>query len=113
MDGDLASAARHLHSSLREEEVLPLSLVGNLITAAAVLAAAGDLDAGSRTLAQAQRLATRFEVDLKDTPTPLLDYLARLEPEAAGLDALEESSPRLVPDDVMAGLARIAGLPTA
>ena len=88
-------------------------MVGNLITAAAVLAAAGDLDAGSRTLAQAQRLATRFEVDLKDTPTPLLDYLARLEPEAAVLDALEESSPRLVPDDVMAGLARIAGVPTA
>jgi hypothetical protein len=113
MDGDLASAARHLHRSLRDQDALPLDLVGNLITAAAVLAAVEDIDAGSRTLAHAYRLATRFEVDTKDTPAPLLDYLARLEPGAASLDVLDESSPRLVPDEVMTELARIARVPSA
>jgi len=112
MIGDWPSAASSLLLSLTRRDPLPVNLTGDVLTAAAVLSAVGQLDHGHRALTRARQLAARFEADISKPEKPLLEHLARLEnhtgPAPAAMDV---DSSVLVPPGLLAALRQVAEKP--
>lgn len=114
MVGDWPAAASSLLVSLTRREVFPVGVIGDVLTAAAVLSAAGRLDDAQRALARTRQLATRFEVDISEPEGPLREHLARLDgdgdTDSTLADAEGDSSP-LVPPSLLEALRRVAENP--
>jgi predicted ATPase/tetratricopeptide (TPR) repeat protein len=108
MAGDLASAASRLLRALTRSDPLPAEIVGSVLTAAAVLAAAGHLDDAHRALARARELAQRFDEALDDSHRPEREQLARLETESPPpRDATFPDTGSVVPPALLEALRRV------
>lgn len=114
MVGDWSAAASSLLVSLIRREAFPVSVVGDVLTAAAVLSAAGQRDDAHQALTRARQLATRFEVDISEPEGPLREHLARLDGHAGPAPAeTEVDSAPLVPPSLLAALREVAEKPAS
>jgi hypothetical protein len=108
MRSDWPAVARSLLSSMTRPDAIPLNVIGDTITAAAVLSAVGRLDEGYRALLRARQLAERYEADISEPERPLRKHLARLENHAEPAPIRSEvDEPALVAPSLLEALKRV------